>query len=196
MAKKHTEEVPELDAFKAPWETDAGETEIDKSRLKRFIHNLIKDKAKALDSRDEAQDELTKVTSERDEAKNKLEKGGDPDLAKELKASRDETAKEKERADKAEHRILVHEVAAAKGLTPTQAKRLQGSTKDELEADADELITDLGIRVGDGDDDDNEPALRSAPVGTNSGDPRPPGRQVSKEPNYDEIVAGFRSNQI
>jgi hypothetical protein len=36
------------------------------------------------------------------------------------------------------------EVALAKGLTPTQAKRLVGTTKDELEADADELLADLG----------------------------------------------------
>jgi len=35
------------------------------------------------------------------------------------------------------------EVALAKGLTPTQAKRLVGSTKEELEADADELLADL-----------------------------------------------------
>lgn len=33
------------------------------------------------------------------------------------------------------------EVAAAKGLTPQQAARLQGSTREELEADADALLT-------------------------------------------------------
>ncbi len=32
------------------------------------------------------------------------------------------------------------EVAMAKGLTPAQAKRLQGATRDELEADADDLL--------------------------------------------------------
>ena len=39
------------------------------------------------------------------------------------------------------------EVALAKGLTPTQAKRLVGSTKEELEADADELLADLGTKA-------------------------------------------------
>jgi hypothetical protein len=34
-------------------------------------------------------------------------------------------------------------VALAKGLTPTQAKRLIGSTSEELEADADELLADI-----------------------------------------------------
>jgi len=36
------------------------------------------------------------------------------------------------------------EVALEKGLTASQAKRLVGTTKDELTADADELLTDLG----------------------------------------------------
>lgn len=47
------------------------------------------------------------------------------------------------RADAAEARALRLEVAAAKGLKPGQAKRLQGTTKEELEADADEMLADL-----------------------------------------------------
>lgn len=52
----------------------------------------------------------------------------------------DKLAAEKDRADKAEQRALRLEVAQDKGLTPAQAKRLAGSTKEELEADADELL--------------------------------------------------------
>jgi hypothetical protein len=44
------------------------------------------------------------------------------------------------RAEEAEIRALRLEVAAEKGLTPAQAKRLVGASKDELEADADEII--------------------------------------------------------
>ena len=47
------------------------------------------------------------------------------------------------RAEAAEARALRHEVAAAKGLTPAQAKRLAGTTKEELEADADEILADF-----------------------------------------------------
>lgn len=36
------------------------------------------------------------------------------------------------------------EVALDKGLTPSQAKRLVGNTREELEADADELLKDIG----------------------------------------------------
>lgn len=45
-----------------------------------------------------------------------------------------------ERATQAELRALRLEVAAEKGLTPAQAKRLVGSTREELEADAAELL--------------------------------------------------------
>ena len=44
------------------------------------------------------------------------------------------------RADKAEGELLRLKVAIRKGLTETQAKRLVGSTEDELEADADDLM--------------------------------------------------------
>jgi hypothetical protein len=41
------------------------------------------------------------------------------------------------------------EVALLKGLTPAQVKRLVGATREELEADADELLT-LFPRTSDG----------------------------------------------
>jgi hypothetical protein len=66
-------------------------------------------------------------------------------------AAKTELQKAAERAEKAESErdtlrtaSLRAEVALAKGLTASQAKRLVGSTKEELEADADELLADLG----------------------------------------------------
>lgn len=53
------------------------------------------------------------------------------------------------------------EVAAAKGLSLAQARRLVGSTKDELEQDADEMRTELGIDKKDPPKD--EPATRGLP---------------------------------
>jgi hypothetical protein len=47
-------------------------------------------------------------------------------------------------ATAAEQRALRAEIANAKGLTSTQAKRLVGETREELEADADELLADIG----------------------------------------------------
>jgi hypothetical protein len=48
------------------------------------------------------------------------------------------------KAAESELRALRAEVAAEKGLTPAQAKRLVGSTRDELVADADELLSTFG----------------------------------------------------
>lgn len=52
------------------------------------------------------------------------------------------------------------EIALEKGLTKSQAKRLVGSTREELEADADELLSDLG--VGATSEDEEEPAKKPA----------------------------------
>lgn len=47
-------------------------------------------------------------------------------------------------AKAAEQRAMRAEIANAKGLTPGQAKRLVGESREELEADADELLKDIG----------------------------------------------------
>lgn len=72
--------------------------------------------------------------------------------AKELEdAAKSETQKltedrdgHKTRADKAELDAMRYRVALDKGLTATQAKRLVGSTEEELAADADDLIASFG----------------------------------------------------
>lgn len=56
---------------------------------------------------------------------------------------RDQLAAAEKAAQEAELRALRLEVAADKGLTPSQAKRLVGSTLEELEADADDLLADF-----------------------------------------------------
>jgi hypothetical protein len=53
-------------------------------------------------------------------------------------------------AKESEARAMRAEVANAKGLTPTQAKRLVGESREELEADADELIKDIGAQKKQG----------------------------------------------
>lgn len=56
----------------------------------------------------------------------------------------DRASAAEERANAAEQRALRLEVAAAKGLSPAQAKRLVGTSREELEADADELLETFG----------------------------------------------------
>lgn len=78
--------------------------------------------------------------------------------ARELEdAGRSEVEKLTARAEQAEReraetttRALRIEVAFEKGLTPAQAKRLVGATREELEADADEVLRDFPALKPDG----------------------------------------------
>lgn len=62
------------------------------------------------------------------------------------KTLEDRVAEIERQAKESEERAMRAEVANAKGLTPTQAKRLIGGTREELEADADELLKDIGAQ--------------------------------------------------
>lgn len=58
----------------------------------------------------------------------------------EIEKATEKAAEAEKRAEKAEARALRLEVAADKGLTPTQAKFLTGTNREEFEANADELL--------------------------------------------------------
>lgn len=69
----------------------------------------------------------------------KLKEFEDRDKSDSEKTAEALAAAEKRAAD-AEAKALRLEVAASKELTPAQAKRLVGTTQEELEADADEIL--------------------------------------------------------
>jgi len=73
------------------------------------------------------------------EAATKLQQFEDRDKTEAQRLTERAEAAER-RAAEIESRALRLEVAAEKGLTPAQAKRLVGETRDELVADADELL--------------------------------------------------------
>lgn len=82
-------------------------------------------------------------------------KGAADKLAEIEESSKSEAQKLAERAEAAEKALaettataLRNEIALTKGLTPSQAKRLVGSTREELEADADDLLRDLSAAAG------------------------------------------------
>ncbi len=91
-------------------------------------------------------------------AAEKLRQLEDKDKTESQRVTERATTAEKER-DEAKSSLLRLEVAIEKGLSPAQARRLQGSTKEELEIDADELLEAFG---GKGDDkrDKREPLRR------------------------------------
>lgn len=92
-------------------------------------------------------------------------------------------AEAEKRATDAEARALRMEVASAKGLTAAQAKRLVGASQEELEADADELLSTFG----DGDKTPSKPteALKGG------GDPTAEESAVNVREVVDSIPRGF-----
>lgn len=90
-----------------------------------------------------ARDELAKVKADQDSSKSEIQK------------VLDKVAGLEQRAEAAERAALVAQVAQEKGLTPSQAKRLQGATREELESDAEELLEAFGgSKSSDKDGDD------------------------------------------
>lgn len=77
-------------------------------------------------------------------ARAKLKEFEDRDKTESEKSAERLAAAEKVAAD-ATAKLLRLEVAGEKGLTPAQAKRLIGTTRDELEADADQILLDFPV---------------------------------------------------
>ena len=71
----------------------------------------------------------------------------------------------------AESRALRLEIAAEKGLTPAQAKRLVGETREELEADASELLETFKPAASP-EDNSHESVTDSLDLGNRTGSPK------------------------
>lgn len=82
-------------------------------------------------------------------------------------------AEAERRVTDAETRALRLEVAAEKGLTPNQAKRLVGSTREELEADAADLLATFKPN-GQEPTPNGRPKERMRPGAVPSADPAGP----------------------
>lgn len=82
------------------------------------------------------------------------------------------------RAAELEARAVRLEVAFEKGLTPAQAKRLVGTTREDLEADADEVLRDFPT----------QPPAPVKPSGDIGQGPRQPAQPTTPQ---DKIAAGL-----
>ena len=199
---KHTDAVKSLDEFRAPWETEGGtDAEIDKPKLRRFIHNLISDKAKAQDAREDAQEKL--ATAEKDleaaraeaadangaEAQKKIDR-----LEKkvsDLTAERDRLVSDKERSD------LRSEVLG--DLDPKYAKYVQGETREELEKSLEDVKKDFGISDEPGDEDEEEEEEKTVRTTPRSRLRNPADRESGKgaeEIDFDKVADDIVGNHI
>jgi hypothetical protein len=177
-----------VDDWNAPWETATGETEIDKPKLKRYLFGILGDKQKLQESvaaKDTEIGELKKAADEKaregETETQKLERE-----KKELETKLANASK----GDDSSAEVLRLTVALDKGLTKDQAKRLIGTTEDELSKDADELLASFGAGgKTDPEDDPDGAGARRTPKGKhNPGDPKPEeGADITLEKAMEKI---------
>jgi hypothetical protein len=147
-----------------PDETDGDDKGKDKAKTGGTLEELLEDldetaRKAVLGEVRKARTEAARYRAERDELKPHADKAKAED-----DASKGDVEKAAERATKAEAalaektlEVLRLQVALDKGLTAHQAKRLVGSTKEELEDDADELVESFGVgKSGDDDGKDSK----------------------------------------
>ena len=172
--------LPEYAEFKAPWEKDG--REIDPEKAKKFVYSLLQ-------QNQTLEGKVSAVTGERDDLQAKVDEAarqGESEtqrLQRELQETKDKLAK----AGETDVEKLKLEVALEKGLTATQAKRLVGTTKDELTADADDLVASFGGSGKEGDEDGDKPPSRQPRRLTNAGDPDPTGDDIDVDKALDSI---------
>lgn len=123
--------------------------DLDPTRLTSYVLGLMNDKIKAQNARDAAAEE--KQTAE-DRIAELEDAGADAakvdDRIKDLQKENRELKKNAEKPSEREQRL---EVAIEKGLTVKQAERLRGNSLDELLADADEYLAEVGGSKKDGE---------------------------------------------
>lgn len=126
--------------------------EPDESKTTEPDHQAEADKWKALSRKHEAD------AKKNADAAKRLAELEEKDKTEQQKLTDAKLAAEK-RAEEAELKALRFEVASEKGLTTSQALRLVGSDKDELLADADELISSFKPS-SDKEDDPKKPGTK------------------------------------
>lgn len=125
----------------------------------------------------QAEAEKWKTLSRKNEERAKAAEPAAKKLAEMEEANKTEIEKAQARADLAEKELnstrieaLRNSVALDRKLTPSQAKRLVGSTREELEADADELLADLknsqpsAVATSEGQGKQGEPVGQAAQI--------------------------------
>lgn len=190
--------MPKLAKFedwKAPWEVDLKEGDeptFDFEKGKKYLYNVLSDKEKL-------QGQIETLTTERDTLKaekDAKDREGESELQK-AQRERDEAIERANKSSETSVETLKLRVALRKGLTEVQAKRLVGSTEEELEADADELLESFGGsgKSGEGEGEEDEPG--ETPVTrpqrrlSNAGDPDAgAGPKWDVDAAADEYLAG------
>lgn len=149
---KHTDTLGSIENFQ--WGSNLPEEgEIDREKLKRYIFNLLQDKAKAQDAKDESDEKVKEAEQALETAKAEVAAGDSTGkiaaLEKELNEAKEATKKTQQALDRLE-------VGVDKGLSPKQAARLQGETKEDFEKDAEAILEEFGVKSSTKEETDEE----------------------------------------
>jgi hypothetical protein len=120
----------------------------DKKFTQEDLDRVVADRLKRETSKYSDYDELKAKAAKLDEAE-ASRKSDDQKLLERVEAAERKAAEADDRVGKAEANALRLSVAGDKKLPPSLAKRLSGSTREELEADADELLESVKPDEGD-----------------------------------------------
>jgi hypothetical protein len=188
-------ELPaKVDDWKAPWEVDkdgndipADDQDIDAPRLKKYLHGLLGDKQRL-------RTQVNELTEARTDLEQQIADASDPKKIEELqkKVTELQAARDADKSGAGLENAKLR-VALRHGLTEKQAARLVGTTEEELEADAEELVAEFGTKQQEvdptdaEDDPDGPPEPRRVPRRVaNAGDPdRKTQRRTSDGPLVD-----------
>lgn len=203
MPRPTRQELPaKVDDWKAPWEVDddgndiaAEEQNLDAGSLKKLLFGLLGDKNRL-------RTQVTELTESRDELEQAVAEASDPKKIEELQAKVKKAEEERDAAKSGTAlENLKLQIALEKGLTAKQVKRLVGATREELEADADEILEEFGGKQSaqesteePGGDDEPKPEVRTAPrrVNNGSGPPSKPGNEVTGLVDPDKFMELYR----
>lgn len=130
-----SEDTAPQDAPAAPDGDDKAQDDLSPEALRKALEKARKEAAGYRTKVRELEPLASKAKELEDAGRTELEK----------LTARAETA-ERERGE-LQGRALRLEVAFEKGLTPAQAKRLVGGSREELEADADEILRDFPVKT-------------------------------------------------
>lgn len=185
--------LPAFADWKAPWESEEKDDEgkpivkFDLEKAKKYQYGLLSDKEKI-------QGDVAKLTGEKTLLQTEVDKVARKDETEVARLTRENAALVAKGAEtgKDSVEVLKLTVALEEGLTATQAKRLVGSTHEELTADAKELLDSFGGNgSNDGEGDDDKPMSRPKRKLTNNADPNPDGdKDFDPEAILNKVYSG------
>lgn len=138
----------EYQDWKSPWEKK-GE-DVDAEKAKKFAYSLLK-------QNEGLTEQVATATREKDDLQKTVDEVSQKDETEKDRLAREKTKLEGDlaKANATANETMKLRVALRKGLNETQAKRLVGSTEEELESDADALVQSFG-GSGEGAEDESK----------------------------------------